>query len=72
MPDRVAVLREGVVQQVDAPENIYHSPANRFVATVVGSPPMNFIAVKVTNATGAATRARRASWSSPWATPETP
>ena len=52
MPDRVAVLREGVVQQVDAPENIYHSPANRFVATVVGSPPMNFIAVKVTNANG--------------------
>jgi multiple sugar transport system ATP-binding protein len=46
------VLREGVVQQVDAPENIYHSPANRFVATVVGSPPMNFIAVKVTSANG--------------------
>jgi multiple sugar transport system ATP-binding protein len=43
MPDRVAVLREGVVQQVDTPENVYHRPANRFVATVVGSPPMNFI-----------------------------
>src|SRR5207247_1078720 len=43
MPDRVAVLREGVVQQVDAPENIYHRPVNQFVATVVGSPPMNFI-----------------------------
>jgi multiple sugar transport system ATP-binding protein len=43
MPDRVAVLREGVVQQVDTPENVYHQPANRFVATVVGSPPMNFI-----------------------------
>jgi multiple sugar transport system ATP-binding protein len=52
MSDRIAVLREGVVQQVDAPENIYHSPANRFVATVVGSPPMNFIAVKVTSANG--------------------
>jgi len=43
MPDRVAVLREGVVQQVDAPEDVYHRPVNRFVATVVGSPPMNFI-----------------------------
>src|SRR5919198_4868829 len=43
MPDRVAVLREGVVQQVDTPERIYHRPINQFVATVVGSPPMNFI-----------------------------
>jgi multiple sugar transport system ATP-binding protein len=43
MPDRVAVLREGVVQQVDTPELVYNCPANRFVATVVGSPPMNFI-----------------------------
>ncbi len=43
MPDRVAVLREGVVQQVGAPEDIYHRPRNQFVATVVGSPPMNFI-----------------------------
>jgi multiple sugar transport system ATP-binding protein len=42
MPDRVAVLRAGVVQQVDTPENVYHRPVNRFVATVVGSPPMNF------------------------------
>ncbi len=47
MPDRVAVLREGVVQQVDTPEAIYHRPANRFVATVIGSPPMNFIPVGV-------------------------
>jgi multiple sugar transport system ATP-binding protein len=43
MPDRVAVLREGVVQQVGTPEDIYHRPSNQFVATVVGSPPMNFI-----------------------------
>ena len=43
MPDRVAVLREGAVQQVDSPENIYHRPASRFVATVIGSPPMNFV-----------------------------
>ena len=43
MPDRVAVLGSGVIQQVDTPENVYHRPANQFTATVVGSPPMNFI-----------------------------
>src|SRR5207302_4561360 len=52
MPDRVAVLREGVVQQVDPPENVYHCPVNRFVATVVGSPPMNFIPCTVAAANG--------------------
>jgi multiple sugar transport system ATP-binding protein len=52
MSDRIAVLREGVVQQVDRPETIYHAPANRFVATVVGSPPMNFIAATVAGVNG--------------------
>ena len=53
MPDRVAVLREGAVQQVDTPENVYHRPANRFVATVIGSPPMNFIQATVAAKDGA-------------------
>src|SRR6266571_2807657 len=52
MPDRVAVLREGVVQQVDTPEAVYHRPANRFVATVIGSPPMNFVPAAVDGAGG--------------------
>ncbi len=43
MADRIAVLNKGVLQQCDVPENIYRLPANRFVATVVGSPPMNFL-----------------------------
>jgi ABC-type sugar transport system ATPase subunit len=43
MADRILVLREGTVQQIGLPEEIYHRPANRFVATVVGSPPMNFV-----------------------------
>ena len=43
MADRVGVLRQGRLQQVAHPEDIYHRPANRFVATVVGSPPMNFL-----------------------------
>jgi multiple sugar transport system ATP-binding protein len=42
--DRVAVLREGVVQQVGTPQNIYERPVNRFVAGFIGSPPMNFLA----------------------------
>jgi multiple sugar transport system ATP-binding protein len=52
MPDRVAVLRQGAVQQVDTPEVVYHRPANQFVATVIGSPPMNFIPCTVAHADG--------------------
>ena len=40
---RVAVLRAGQLQQFDTPMNIYHRPANRFVAEFVGNPAMNFI-----------------------------
>ena len=43
MGDRVAVLKDGVLQQVDTPQNLYHSPANAFVATFIGSPSMNMI-----------------------------
>jgi len=41
MGDRICVLRDGVIQQVDAPLAIYHRPANLFVAGFIGSPPMN-------------------------------
>lgn len=41
--DRVVVMSEGEIQQVDAPLNIFHQPINRFVAAFVGMPPMNFI-----------------------------
>jgi multiple sugar transport system ATP-binding protein len=40
---RVAVLNLGVVQQVDTPQRLYHRPANTFVASFIGSPPMNFL-----------------------------
>jgi multiple sugar transport system ATP-binding protein len=40
--DRIAVLRAGRLQQVAAPAALYRRPANRFVAALVGSPPMNF------------------------------
>jgi multiple sugar transport system ATP-binding protein len=39
--DKIAVMRDGVVQQVDTPHNIYHRPANLFVGTFIGSPPIN-------------------------------
>jgi multiple sugar transport system ATP-binding protein len=43
MADQVAVLREGSVQQVGTPSEIYNRPANRWVATFVGSPRMNLL-----------------------------
>jgi multiple sugar transport system ATP-binding protein len=41
--DRVAVLRDGVLQQVDTPQQLFAHPANLFVAAFVGSPPMNLV-----------------------------
>ncbi len=43
MGDRIVVMKDGIVQQVDTPLNIYHNPANRFVAGFIGSPTMNFM-----------------------------
>ena len=43
MGDRIVVMRHGVVQQCDSPQQIFDHPANRFVAGFIGSPPMNFI-----------------------------
>jgi multiple sugar transport system ATP-binding protein len=43
MSDRVVVLNEGRIQQIGAPEEIYRRPANAFVATFLGAPPMNLI-----------------------------
>ncbi len=43
MGDRIVVLNNGCIQQVDTPEEIYNNPVNTFVAGFVGSPQMNFI-----------------------------
>ena len=43
MGDRIVVMDRGRVQQVGAPLAVYHRPANRFVATFLGSPPMNLL-----------------------------
>jgi multiple sugar transport system ATP-binding protein len=44
---RVAVLRDGLLQQVDTPHNLYRHPANLFVAAFIGSPPMNLVEATV-------------------------
>ena len=41
--DRVAVMRAGIIQQVDTPANLYENPQNLFVAGFIGSPSMNFL-----------------------------
>ncbi|HKE76318.1 MAG TPA: sn-glycerol-3-phosphate ABC transporter ATP-binding protein UgpC [Acidimicrobiales bacterium] len=47
--DRVAVLRKGLLQQVDSPRELYEQPVNLFVAGFIGSPPMNFMPASVEN-----------------------
>jgi multiple sugar transport system ATP-binding protein len=51
--DRVVVMRDGVVQQVGEPLELYNTPANRFVAGFIGSPAMNFATVAVSRHNGA-------------------
>ena len=47
MGDRVAVMNQGVLQQVDTPQRLYDQPANLFVAGFIGTPPMNLIEADV-------------------------
>ncbi|HBM08186.1 MAG TPA: sugar ABC transporter ATP-binding protein, partial [Pseudomonas sp.] len=46
--DKVAVMKDGIVQQFGTPKDIYNNPANLFVASFIGSPPMNFIPLRLT------------------------
>jgi len=48
MGDRVAVLKDGILQQVDTPLNLYDRPVNLFVAGFIGSPAMNLLSAKAT------------------------
>ncbi len=47
LADKIVVLRDGIVQQIGAPMDLYHHPANLFVAGFIGSPSMNFLDVEV-------------------------
>jgi multiple sugar transport system ATP-binding protein len=52
MGDRIVVMRDGVIQQVDTPTEIYNKPANMFVAGFIGSPSMNFVEGSLTEESG--------------------
>ncbi len=47
MGDRIVVMKDGLVQQIDTPLKLYHRPKNKFVAGFIGSPAMNFITGKM-------------------------
>ena len=47
MGDRIVVMKDGFIQQVDSPANLYSKPCNEFVAGFMGSPQMNFLDAKV-------------------------
>lgn len=49
LADRIAVMKDGLIQQLDTPHGIYNNPVNRFVADFIGSPSMNFISGKLEN-----------------------
>ena len=54
LSDRIAVLDHGVISQVGAPLELFHRPANKFVASFLGSPTMNFLDANVRSCNGAA------------------
>ncbi len=47
MGDRIVVMKDGFIQQIDSPINLYENPVNKFVAGFMGSPQMNFIDAKL-------------------------
>jgi multiple sugar transport system ATP-binding protein len=52
MGQRMAIMRDGLLQQCDEPEKVYAHPVNKFVASFIGSPPMNFIDSKIVSEAG--------------------
>jgi multiple sugar transport system ATP-binding protein len=52
MGDRIVVMKDGLIQQVDTPQNLYEKPYNAFVAGFMGSPQMNFIDGKLVSHAG--------------------
>jgi multiple sugar transport system ATP-binding protein len=52
LADRIAIMKDGTIQQFDTPRNVYRDPANQFVASFIGSPSMNFIPSQVVQTNG--------------------
>ena len=65
MGTRIAVMNEGLLQQVGSPQTLYDHPLNRFVAGFIGSPSMNFIDVTVEGSGDSARLIGAAGWSVP-------
>src|SRR6056297_363582 len=47
MGDKIVVMKDGIIQQIGDPLPLYNTPINRFVAGFIGSPPMNFMSMKI-------------------------
>jgi multiple sugar transport system ATP-binding protein len=62
LADRIAVLHAGVLQQVGTPEEVYDHPVNRFVASFIGSPRMNFMPCVLRNASAPELAGRAGAW----------
>jgi multiple sugar transport system ATP-binding protein len=65
MGQRIAVMNEGILQQVGTPQVLYDTPLNRFVAGFIGSPSMNFVDVTVDGSGGGARLVGANDWSMP-------
>ena len=52
MGDRVAVMKDGILQQIDSPSSLYDSPDNLFVAGFIGAPAMNLREARLDNTAG--------------------
>jgi multiple sugar transport system ATP-binding protein len=65
LADRVVVMNHGVIEQVGAPNDLYHAPTTKFVAGFIGSPAMNFIPCKLEENAGALTARLSASLTLP-------
>ena len=58
MADRIAVMRDGIIEQVDTPHGIFAKPANLFVAGFIGTPQMNLLPAEIVSCAGARARLR--------------
>lgn len=52
MGDRIVIMKDGIIQQLDTPLNLYNNPVNKFVAGFIGSPAMNFIEGSIVKSNG--------------------
>jgi multiple sugar transport system ATP-binding protein len=66
MGDRIAVMNQGQIQQVDTPLEIYNHPANIFVAQFIGSPPMNLLPIQVKSPLSIGNKQFRVTLSQEW------